>query len=1056
MIYGYGSSHLINPSLVGISGPTGPTGFAGPRGPIGPKGPGRTGPTGPSITGITVNSEGRIVTFFSSGQGAITNNAIRGETGNYYIAADADTLSIGYNIVYGTSYYYDDQNDGVVDPQNIIKFRGFTTNSSDVIKIIDSNDQGNLEISYDIFNLAFLGVCGGTYPQLLYNVPGNKQYGLTGTVYNKETLAVSAQIGNYSEKIVFVNPIFSQLGNDATLGYFYWNIDHKLGNIFKLNPFNSSGKTIVSQILNIRSPDDENISKGLTVIIPNGITSSNNFTTIYVTSENLSPPNLLQESQFEVGLSWPLSIPPCLTQNVDILNLISIGDIWYADFSHLGFTFGVDGSVVGDPNKVPTQLELIPDMFNCARGNNIFGVCCPSNCLQSPYETIEVLCQGTFYFGVTLGGTCDTICGDVGVCCLNNNGTIEKIPDFIKSCECSALAAQNNSIDHSWTPRSTNVITVEDVDCTNAFSDVGACCNGRGACEILSESECIASAGYYQGNGINCNLFDSGLNRCSPVGHTGGCCTPINEQCSNQLYENCMSSSGLFYGYGTECTNYTCKKSCYNMIDSQPIAYPGDIFEDGIVVGIFNPNEALCYGNTAFNATLYGEGNENATLRDESLFNFLTNGKEKQAARYFTGYDKTGYGFNRSVNHQCGQDSWLLIVSLYPIVITSDPTNILSTDPSIKSNLSKFVWSHGGTYYGVPYNVDTDTEYTWNPDYWNLDDPTSTDDNEGFSNPSGVWSLDITRDMNEGYYRYHELINPNPTNGITYFGNLYSFNACTNQWNKNPFYRTGGELRHAHNTFNGKWSHNWGLRNTIVMAAAENHAYFNSPKIRTANSGNNIPGGDPENFRYDRWFNFGPTFNPQFDSSDPLVLWNSTYQTSIEAISAINWVKMQTDINIPKMSEWYIPSIDELAFIANKINFDGLNDLLIRAGGIPIGDSITGANGWVWSSTGTFNEGITFEYTRTTTLGNLQDYGHFSQAWAMRFFDDNGNPNISVMKKDRMERLEVRPVRLIRCDGNHYTNTSNKVLYYNLWKINNLNPVSIVSEINFGGGPSPI
>ena len=39
---------------------------------------------------------------------------------------------------------------------------------------------------------------------------------------------------------------------------------------------------------------------------------------------------------------------------------------------------------------------------------------------------------------------------------------------------------------------------------------------------------------------------------------------------------------------------------------------------------------------------------------------------------------------------------------------------------------------------------------------------------------------------------------------------------------------------------------------------------------------------------------------------------------------------------------------------------------------------------------------------------------------------------------DRLEQFEVRPVRMMRCDGRYYDTNSNPSKYYRFWKVPNL------------------
>ena len=981
----YGSSPLINPK---ISGLTGKTGISGPIGPTGAQGntgnAGRTGATGPSITGMTLNALGFIATQYDNGSVVTSINQLRGATGNYYIQAGADVLSLGFNIVYGVSAQYNDPNDDS-GPYNLIKLRGLTTGSPNIISIRDDTS-GNINVDYTIFNLAYIGVSGGSSNQILYNKPGDKQYGHTGSFYDEATKTINTQIGNYSEKILFVNAAFSSLGTDALRGFYYWNIDWEKGNIFRLNSYNSVGKNVVSQIINIRSPANELVSRGLTIIVPDGVTSSMEFSTLYATTDNITAtPDI---DNLEYGISWPISLPPCLTDHVDILNLISIGDVWHADFSHLGFTFSAStADETGIVGKIPTIIDIKNVNYKCASGVNIFGVCCPTDCGLSAFETIEVLCDGTFYQGMTLD-TCNTLCGELGVCCIKNaNNSIVRINDFVTSCACASLAKSADGVEYIWTPRNCNFDAVDDINCVNAFAGLGPCCDGRGHCEPnITPEACTASAGYYQGHGYGCVLL-SKLQRC--LGGSGGCCDPSVEGCTGGVNgQECIDQGHLYFGKCSACGDFDCRRTCWNPIPGIPLVDYGDEIEDGIVVGIFNPNGSTCLGNTAFGGVL---GSTNV-FTNSSIFNLLTNGDERVAERYFSKYNNNGYGFTKT---SCDEDSWLLIVSKYPVMLNDDPSNIISTDITDSLNLKKFTWSHGGTYFG---NIMTDAG--------GLAQDSESDD---IPVSDGEFPGDVTRD--EGWYVF------NTPSGLTYYGNAYSFTNCTNQYNLNPRYRSGHGLERGRTTFNGKWNPSWGLYNTIRMVGAERHA-------------NNTDIGFTDDFRFSYTFGTGFTFS--------YTTWNTSQQSCGEAISAYNLAK--TPIHFPKISNWYIPSMDELSFIADKIVNDDLNGFILSAGGVPIGDARLSADGWVWSSTGTFNEGNTGEYWQTTNplgipLATSQTFpvSHGTEAWATQF-----TTNVKVKKANRLDKNEVRPVRMMRCDGRYYDMNSNPSKYHRFWKVPNL------------------
>ena len=369
----------------------------------------------------------------------------------------------------------------------------------------------------------------------------------------------------------------------------------------------------------------------------------------------------------------------------------------------------------------------------------------------------------------------------------------------------------------------------------------------------------------------------------------------------------------------------------------------------------------------------------------------MTNGDERVAEPYFSKYNNNGYGFTKT---NCDEDSWLLIVSKYPVMLNETPSAIISTDINSLTNLKTFTWSHGGTYFG---NIMTDAGgfAGYNEDIPAADEP---------------FPGDVTRD--EGWYVF------NTPSGLTYSGNAYSFvENCVQKYNSNPFYRSGHGLERGRTTFNGKWNPSWGLYNTIRMVCAERHANNTDTEF---NSGYGL------SYTFGTGFTFGYT------------TWKTSQQSCGEAISAYNLAK--TPIHFPKISNWYIPSMDELSFIADKIVNDNLNGFILAAQGVPIGEPNLGANGWVWSSTGTFDEGNTGEYWQTTnplgvTLEGNQTFpvSHGTEAWATQITTD-----VKVKKANRLQQFEVRPVRMMRCDGRYYDESSNPSKYYRFWKVPNL------------------
>ena len=128
------------------------------------------------------------------------------------------------------------------------------------------------------------------------------------------------------------------------------------------------------------------------------------------------------------------------------------------------------------------------------------------------------------------------------------------------------------------------------------------------------------------------------------------------------------------------------------------------------------------------------------------------------------------------------------------------------------------------------------------------------------------------------------------------------------------------------------------------------------------------------------------------------------------------------------VSQWFLPSYDEMAFLAahcsrdsdNPYGFFDLNSALLSENKIPI-------TGWHWTSTGSFdsseNEGI-FDESGVTSG---------SSAWAMYFSETGMASDFKSARKNRFSnRYMVRPIRLIRCDGNYGAESTSEHKAWNI------------------------
>lgn len=188
----------------------------------------------------------------------------------------------------------------------------------------------------------------------------------------------------------------------------------------------------------------------------------------------------------------------------------------------------------------------------------------------------------------------------------------------------------------------------------------------------------------------------------------------------------------------------------------------------------------------------------------------------------------------------------------------------------------------------------------------------------------------------------------------------------------------------------GLWTRNYGLYNTIRLSGAE---YF--------------------------YYNIGI-------SSSGATLINYTPQSNeITAARALSIYALNKPSGQTFMSDWFIPSIDELAYIAKQCSNtseNNLNSTLLQLGYSPI-------QGWHWSSTGALNiqnnEGI-LSATGIT---------HGTEAWGIYVDVDGIESNMKISRKPRTEQMVVRPIKFIRCDKKLRESTDNNFRLWNVPKL---------------------
>ena len=535
----YGSSHLGHLKYLGTTGPTGPvglTGSIGPRGSIGPTGP--TGATGSNISSMVLGSSGNIITVFADNTQFI-GPIVDPPGGAYSIFADAAVVSAGTVSIYAGLTYEDN---GLIHK---LQFRGITTASQNsnfsIIGISGSPDNGTIKITYALANLAYIGISSGTTGQLVVQNSGNFFRGLTGTNYDKLNQTVDLQLSSYGERVKFVRPTIKDYTNPGGTGgdgvYVYWALDYDEANIFVLNSYTEEpdvDETVLAQIILVKSPPRSDTAKGITIVIPSGITSTSTSFTGYAVTDNLAggitfsiEPNINS-----YNISWPLTNPPCLTNNLDVINMVSFDGIWFADFVvYNGSADPIDWSTVYN-NCGSSQSSLRSNLLY----PDITGYCCKACDPSGSFASTELVCQnmGSEYLFLIDTNT-DLACAGAGstafgVCCVQTQQNKELIfeSSIKNSCQCSRSAQTSFGIlPYKWVELS-DTINLECIDCQNLFDKIGSCCDGTGICSQKTKTDCIVSNGFFGDEGVKCACPDTNPTQfvClkDGFGTTGGCC----------------------------------------------------------------------------------------------------------------------------------------------------------------------------------------------------------------------------------------------------------------------------------------------------------------------------------------------------------------------------------------------------------------------------------------------------------------------------------------------------------------------------------------------------
>jgi len=1003
-----GSSYY-RPIDCGVTaGGTGPTGPAGPAGPTGPTGEGPTGPTGntgDAIISMYVTG-GKLLTIFEREDGTtfdyITPTDIFGPTGGYKLYIDGKNVGVGAT-VFATRPEYNEIT------LRSIKIIGEGA-SADYLTLTQDSLLNTINIHYDIGESGYFNAVLGSTGQLGgFTGDPISFYGITGTTYDQYQNAINVSVRDFKERSKYLTVIEADEQNAGTADFYQVNpgadvhyegyINPDEAKLFKLDMSQLSGV-----LLNGATAAVVNIQDAGFGYTGNNISGYNKISKAFTLIVNYATNAKNYDYRF-TNVIWPFKKQPCFSGGTDIFNFFWLpctpedmdgdevyefcpnGYSWYGNVvqwessSAKGVTLAFEcnqnsGGYMSMPAGVGGRNSRYRENVMDYPGieKNEFGItgstgaCCLGD--DVCVHTTENLCYG-YYFGngstcgSTFGGGITGSCYSEGPCCVHYQD--------IDQVKCFENLSVNECISLRKLLKVSTVFggsggSCEEIDCSMSSKGVGACCAGNGMCEYLTNEDCRNKNGTFLGAGVPCVSYN-GIEMCS--GGTGACCS--GSTCSIMSGENCLSNAGYYAGHGISCDQIKCHTNIGNMdyevssLDLQP----GDLFAGGMVVGLYRPMNSWLVGSNSFGKSQFSDWDELMIGAVGSTADVGLN-----CGRYRSKYDHHGYGCTSDgpcpkQSMENIDDAYYIITSLSPISITGDREVVNVID--VPDAETEFYWGNYGSSWGPIYNQNTHKYDDLNSEY-----------KEKFKIREGYW--------------YNESVGNTSLNNIP----INTFNSCVSA----RVFGSGGiekTLYSPNQTAHGFWKRNWGLYNNIRAISADNALYMKY----TDSNDNYTPA------------QFGPLLSPPNISAFRAV------RLFDDALSGTGGDSGSIGGNPPGVSSWYIPSHDELSFIAancitkSPYGFNLNSHLIANEKGVPFDD-------WYWSSTGAFDEtkgftaGVGEGIVSGTQLTNTKPG---SLSWAIKF-DVNGNrQDFLDGKKNRTEtKHQIRPIRIIRLDGKNSIN----------------------------------
>ena len=1023
----HGSSFFIPIGGGPVTGPIGPIGPTGTTGSTGTTGPiGATGLTGASMIGgfgstAIYIQDGNLHQIFHGYNfhgdpiggytgGYVTSTLVKGPTGQSVNSIDGGNTYGG--ITYTSAYVLPSGGATVFKSRNsdeIITIKAIEV-TGDSLTLTDNTESGEINLHYDRGNFGYLNTQSSSGIGSLVGTDGGtpvRLHGFTGASYDSGLNAIDVRVKSYKEKSKFltVGDGDYDIKKQGDTTNYSGTINPNVAKVFTIDmrqldddDMHESGFTGPVQL------EFENASFGYTGNSISGIPAegkpnlSKAFTLIVHGATNSSAP-----IERFTNVTWPLDLAPCFSGGTDIFNFFWLpcetrGTIcpneasWHGNLVQWKSSDNViDNSTDNNPfwchtvagtrsmyNSGEQNYNGI-EIMNSAGTTGATGACCLGDGMC--VHTIESKCFGYFVgCGTTCGSSSESVCLEKGPCCSHNTETKET------NCTQQTIDGCINYSDilHIETNFGGTGNKCYNMDCLSASKDLGACCDGLGNCELLTEIECKNLGRFFHGEGISCTKTYGTETIEICAGGTGACCE--GSTCSNNTtFKSCVSDSGnLYAGDRSKCCDIDCASDEFRGRNASIQALnlqPGDLYAGGMVVGIYRPNGGAVHGHESF-------GKDKTAHWTDLIYGATGSTSDNigsTGTSYRSKYDFHGYGFTSDkgcdtlnqldiLEDDTRIDSYYVITALSPLAITGDREVVLLQD--YPSATAEFYWGNGGSSWGPIYDQDALKYNDLNSDYKNR-----------FL-------------LNEGYW-YDEFM------GEPSLINL-PFNTYTTCKKARSLGADGVSklLTKPNQSPNGFWHRNYGFYNNVRTISADNalsQGYNGTDDAYTSGQ-------------------FGPGLTADYVSAFRTCrLYDDRLNGTTGAVNGF------TGSNASEVSSWYIPSHDELAFIAencisnNSYNFN-LNSYLLANGGSPY-------TGWYWSSTGAFDEtkGITGGHQEGVMVsGATADPG--TVAWAMKFDIDGSHDRFLVGKKNRTHNTyQVRPIRMIRCDGKYSSDKLTKM-----------------------------